>query len=107
MRYLVDEMPREPIDCPFCEPKLYNHEYACARTGGLCGRFTECPCPFETPFFCDGLVSVPDLITRPKLREELSEARQHCDKCQCDGCPFEAIDCCEDALKIFEMLVTE
>lgn len=83
MRYLVDEMPREPIECPFCEPKLYNHEFTCSKTGGLCGRFTECqfqvdfrecPLPIKTPYSCDGLVSVPGLITRPELREALVEA---------------------------------
>lgn len=40
------------------------------------------------------------------ISELYLEARQHCDKCQCDGCPFEAIDKCEDVLKIFELLVT-
>lgn len=74
MRYLVDEMPHEPIDCPFCEPKLYKNEYICTKTGGLCGRFTDCPFPLETPYSCDGLVSVPGLITRPELREALAEA---------------------------------
>ena len=76
MRYLVDEMPHKPIDCPFCETKLYKNEYTytCAKTGGLCGRFTECPFPVETPYSCDGLVSVPGLITRPELREALAEA---------------------------------
>lgn len=41
------------------------------------------------------------------ISELYLEARQHCDKCQCDGCPFEAIDKCEDVLKVFELLVTE
>lgn len=74
MRYLVDTMPRNPIDCPFCEPKLYKNEYNCAKTGGLCGRFTACPFPVETSCSCDGLVAVPALITRHELREALAEA---------------------------------
>lgn len=32
------------------------------------------------------------------------EVRQHCDNCKCEGCPFECIDNCHDALIIFEML---
>lgn len=40
MRYLVDEMPHEPIDCPFCEPmpvlrdSSIQNDYICAKTGG-------------------------------------------------------------------------
>lgn len=74
MRYLVDEMPHEPIDCPFCEPTFYNIEFHCSKTNGLCGRFTKTPFPCEVPYSCDGLVSVPGLITRPELREALAEA---------------------------------
>lgn len=80
MRYLIDEMPHEPIDCPFCEPmpvlrdNAIQNDYICAKTGGECGRFTECPFPVETPYSCDGFVSVPGLITRPELREALAEA---------------------------------
>lgn len=74
MRYLVDEMPRNPIDCPFCEASFFKGEYRCSFTNGLCGRFTRCPFPVETPQSCDGLVSVPGLITRPELREALAEA---------------------------------
>ena len=34
------------------------------------------------------------------------EARQHCDCCKCEGCPFETVENCHDALIIFEMLAT-
>lgn len=74
MRYLVDEMPRTPVDCPFCEYTLMQNEYRCACTQHLCGRFTSCPFPVETPASCDGLVSIPALITRSELREALAEA---------------------------------
>ena len=74
MRYLVDQMPTLPIECPFCSsPNLFG-DYTCNLTNGLCGRFTSCPFPREVPYSCDGLIAVPGLITRPELREALAEA---------------------------------
>lgn len=40
------------------------------------------------------------------ISELYLEVRQHCDSCKCDGCPFEAVSKCVDALKIFEIIVT-
>lgn len=76
MRYLVDEMPRKPIDCPFCEPSLYTNigEYRCSAISGICNRFTHCPFPNESQISCEMLIAVPDIITRAELTEALTEA---------------------------------
>lgn len=74
MRYIVDKMPEQPIECPFCSTPNMFGDYTCTLTNGLCGRFTDCAFPSTTPNSCDGLVSVPGFITRPELREALAEA---------------------------------
>lgn len=60
MRYIVDQLPREPVDCPFCSPALYGCKYWCDFCQIDCNHFNDASRELSTN--CHGLVSLTGII---------------------------------------------